>query len=78
MSPAPVSQVERCSGVVSWFDAAKGFGFLVADDDPVPVFVAYTGIEGPGYRTLHAGQVVTFERTVGPRGPEAGAVRAAS
>ncbi|UGT65140.1 cold-shock protein [Nocardia asteroides] len=76
MSPAPVVQADRWSGVVSWFDAAKGFGFLAADDDPAPVFVEYTGIEGPGYRTLHAGQPVTFVRTVGPRGPEAGAVRA--
>lgn len=63
------------TGVVSWFDAAKGFGFLVADDDPTPVFVEYTSIDGPGYRTLRAGQEVVFVAGSQPRGPEAQAVR---
>lgn len=77
LSPATPHPAGRCTGVVSWFDAAKGFGFLAADDDPAPVFVQYTGIDGPGYRTLAAGQPVTFVRTAGPRGPEAGSVRVA-
>ena len=50
---------ERQSGVVKWFNSAKGFGFIMREggDD---VFVHYRAIRGDGYRNLEEGQEVEF------------------
>ncbi|MGV9408306.1 cold-shock protein [Nocardia sp. NPDC003693] len=55
---------------VAWFNPEKGFGFLTPEHGPA-VFVDYSVIEVPGYKTLTTDQhvVYTFEHT--PRGPEA-------
>ncbi|MBF6175817.1 cold shock domain-containing protein [Nocardia blacklockiae] len=57
-------------GRVDWFNAEKGFGFI-SPDDGSPVFVEYSAIATPGYKTLSAGQHVVFTATDTPRGPEA-------
>ncbi|MFB8282248.1 cold shock domain-containing protein [Nocardia colli] len=62
-------------GTVRWFDTAKGFGFLESADYPDGVFVEYSCIDSPGFKTLAAGQPVTFIGEVRPRGVEAVAVR---
>ena len=54
-------------GTVKWFDAKKGFGFLL-DADGQDVFVHYTTIEGEGYRRLWDGEQVEYECTRGPKG----------
>ena len=61
---------EREVGTVKWFNAAKGYGFIVRDtgDD---VFVHYSSIEGSGFRTLEEGQRVEFEVAQGDKGPHA-------
>lgn len=58
-------------GTVAWFDAAKGFGFLMPDTGPPAVFVDHRVIEVPGFKTLVAGQSLAFSATDTPRGPEA-------
>ncbi|MTE13764.1 cold-shock protein [Nocardia aurantiaca] len=55
---------------VAWFDTEKGFGFLTPVTGP-PVFVDYSVIEIPGYKTLIAGQPVIYTATDTGRGPEA-------
>lgn len=58
------------TGVVKWFDAKKGFGFIsVAGADDV--FVHFSAIQGDGYKTLEEGQQVEFEIEEGPKGPQA-------
>ena len=57
-------------GTVKWFNAAKGFGFIKADDGK-DVFVHYTAIKSEGYKTLVEGQSVAFDITTGDRGPQA-------
>lgn len=57
-------------GTVKWFNAAKGFGFIKADDGN-DVFVHYTAIQSEGYKTLVEGQSVAFDITNGDRGPQA-------
>lgn len=60
----------RKTGVVKWFNSAKGFGFIAQDSGP-DVFVHYSSILGNGYRNLEQGQPVEFTLRDGPKGPSA-------
>ena len=62
------------TGVVKWFSAEKGYGFI-ARDDGEDVFVHYSAIDSSGYRSLEQGQVVEFDVTQGPKGLQAANVR---
>ncbi|MBZ8177563.1 cold-shock protein [Corynebacterium poyangense] len=48
-------------GIVKWFNAEKGFGFISPDDGSADIFVHYTEIVGSGFRTLEEDQRVEFE-----------------
>ncbi|HLA45824.1 MAG TPA: cold-shock protein [Aggregatilineales bacterium] len=65
---------ERIEGVVKWFDAAKGYGFIARDGAP-DVFVHFSAITGKGYRSLNEGDKVEFEIVDGPKGKQASDVR---
>lgn len=58
------------SGVVKWFNAEKGYGFIQMEDGN-DVFVHFSAIEEEGFKTLDEGQEVTFEVVEGERGPQA-------
>ena len=58
-------------GVVKWFSAEKGYGFITPDDGGRDLFVHYSEIQGSGYRNLEEGQRVAFESQEGPKGPQA-------
>ncbi len=45
------------TGVVKWFNATKGFGFIQRSSGE-DVFVHYKAINGEGYRTLNEGDKV--------------------
>jgi CspA family cold shock protein len=64
---------QRIRGVVKWFSAEKGYGFITPDNGP-DVFVHYSAIQSNGYRKLEAGEKVEFEITEGPKGKQASAV----
>ena len=59
------------NGSVKWFNDSKGFGFLRSDGVDEDIFVHYSAIQGDGFKTLNQGQVVEFELTDGPKGPQA-------
>ncbi len=59
------------TGTVKWFNNAKGFGFILPDDGGDDLFAHYSSIEMEGYRTLKAGQPVTFEIEEGDKGRHA-------
>ncbi len=61
---------ERISGVVKWFNAAKGYGFIGREDGE-DVFVHYSAITMEGYRRLEQGQKVEFSIDEGPKGLQA-------
>jgi CspA family cold shock protein len=63
-------------GVVKWFNAEKGFGFIAQDGGGADVFVHYSNIASDGYRSLDEGQRVEFDVTQGQKGPQAEQVRA--
>lgn len=58
-------------GIVKWFSAEKGYGFIEREDGQGDVFVHFSAINGDGFRTLEEGQRVTFEVTQGQKGPQA-------
>ncbi len=64
---------ERVTGVVKWFNAQKGFGFIEREGAP-DVFVHHSEIMGDGYRELNEGETVTFVVTQGQKGPQASRV----
>ena len=55
-------------GVVKWFNNAKGFGFVVSEDGNEDLFAHYSAITMEGYKTLKAGQPVTFDIVKGEKG----------
>ena len=62
-----VSEGVMETGLVKWFNNAKGWGFIAARDGS-DVFVHYSQISGDGYRTLREGQHVAYDLRSGPRG----------
>jgi len=63
------------TGTVKWFNDAKGFGFISADDSGTDLFVHHTAIQGTGFRSLGEGARVSFEEAQGPKGPAAANVQ---
>ena len=63
------------TGKVKWFNNAKGYGFVLAECAHEDLFVHYSSIEMTGYRTLRAGQEVSFDIQQGPKGLHAVNVR---
>jgi len=61
-------------GTVKWFNNSKGYGFIEAETG-TDVFVHYTAIQNPGFKSLSEGQRVEFEITEGPRGQQASNVQ---
>lgn len=59
------------TGIVKWFNAEKGFGFIAPDDGSADVFAHYSAINSSGYRSLEENQRVEFEVNQGPKGPQA-------
>ena len=51
-------------GTVKWFNAAKGFGFIMPGDGGKDVFVHITAVQAAGLGGLNDGQKVTYEVTM--------------
>jgi len=58
-------------GKVKQFDAAKGFGFIEREDGFGDVFVHWSAIMIDGYKTLDAGQLVSFDVVTTEKGQRA-------
>src|SRR5262245_53659932 len=62
------------TGRVKWFNQSKGYGFIERDGEG-DVFVHYSVIDQPGYKTLEEGQEVEFDFKDGPKGAQATSVK---
>ena len=63
------------TGTVKWYNAAKGFGFIVRDGGGKDVFVHASALQRAGIASLSEGQRVVVGVVEGRRGPEAGSIR---
>ena len=57
-------------GKVKWFNAEKGFGFIVGEDGK-DIFVHFSAINQEGYKALAEGDTVTYELKNTDRGAQA-------
>lgn len=64
----------KMTGLVKWFDAGKGFGFITPADGGKDVFVHLSAIQSNDFKTLDEGQQVDFTIEKGMKGPSAGNV----
>jgi CspA family cold shock protein len=63
------------TGIVKWFNAEKGFGFIAPDSGDPDVFAHFSAIQTEGFRSLEEGQKVEFEVVEGPKGLQAADIR---
>jgi len=54
-------------GIVKWFNATKGFGFIQPEDGGADVFVHKSAVERAGMSSLNEGQRVHFEIEQNPK-----------
>jgi CspA family cold shock protein len=66
---------ETLDGVVKWYDPARGFGFVVANDGGKDIFVHVTALRRSGIEMLAPGQAVRMTVSEAPRGREASSVK---
>ena len=62
--------MSREQGVVKWFNASKGYGFIQRESGE-DVFVHFSAIQTEGYRSLDEGARVSFVVKNGPKGLQA-------
>ena len=60
------------TGIVKWFNAQKGFGFIQPQDGGKDVFLHITAVQAAGLNGVDEGQKVTYE-VVTERGKQAAA-----
>ena len=65
------SRVIEVSGVIKWFDVAKGYGFIVPDTGMSDVLLHVTCLRRDGYQTAYEGARVVCEVLPGPKGLQA-------
>jgi CspA family cold shock protein len=64
------------TGIVKFFNANKGFGFISPEDGSKDVFVHISALESAGIASLREGQKVSFDVQPDARGPKAVNLRA--
>lgn len=66
----PTGPVEDITGIVKWYNPAKGFGFIAPDDGGRDVFVHRSALERARLPDLQEGQRVQIGVTQGQKGRE--------
>ncbi|RBW49844.1 cold shock domain-containing protein [Marinobacter sp. F3R11] len=58
-------------GKVKWFNNAKGYGFIIEDGCSDDLFAHFSSVQIDGYKTLKAGQTVSFDKKPSDKGVHA-------
>jgi len=67
---------DRLIGICKWFNNERGYGFVLEGENAdVEYFVHFSSIEMDGYKTLKAGQKISFELKETEKGMQAVDVR---
>ena len=66
----PVNLIE-VSGVIKWFDASKGYGFIVPDNGKADILLHVTCLRRDGFQTAYEGARVVCEVLDRPKGLQA-------
>ncbi|WP_455153494.1 cold-shock protein [Cupriavidus basilensis] len=53
------------TGIVKWFNDAKGFGFIKPDDGSEDLFAHVSEVRADGFKSLSENQKVSFEVKAG-------------
>ncbi|GBQ31659.1 transcriptional regulator cold shock protein [Gluconacetobacter sacchari DSM 12717] len=73
--PAPdLSQAQEMRGVVKWYNATKGFGFITPESGGKDIFVHASALERSGLTGLTEGQTANVQVVQGQKGPEAASI----
>lgn len=73
----PLEPTSQETGTVKWYNAIKGFGFIVRDGGGKDVFVHASALQRAGLTSLNEGQRVVVDIAEGRKGPEAAGIRLA-
>lgn len=68
---AEAVDVFRIAGAIKWFDASKGYGFIVPDNGMADVLLHVTCLRRDGYQTAYEGARVVCEVLRRPKGLQA-------
>ncbi len=63
------------TGIVKWFNAEKGFGFIMPESGGKDLFAHFSEIQSEGYKALQENQRVSYVAGNGPKGPQATQIR---
>lgn len=63
--------VDRVSGAIKWFDASKGYGFIVPDNGMADILLHVTCLRRDGYQTAYEGARVVCDVLRRPKGLQA-------
>lgn len=67
--------LDMATGIVKWFNDAKGFGFITPDQGGEDLFAHFSAIQSVGFKSLADNQRVSYEETTGPKGKQASAIQ---
>jgi CspA family cold shock protein len=56
-----IEDAAMATGTVKWFNALKGYGFIMPQDGSKDVFVHISAVQSAGLRGLNEGQKVMFD-----------------
>ncbi|MCB1520745.1 MAG: CspA family cold shock protein [Hyphomicrobiaceae bacterium] len=70
-SEAGDAEVIEIAGAIKWFDASKGYGFIVPDNGLPDILLHVTCLRAGGYQTAYEGARVHCQAINRPRGMQA-------